>query len=91
VRVSVVLAAVSVTYDAALASGWAMEKKETMSVVSAPSAVAATMLSPSLRASRRARVPSAMVTIDDEGKHGSSDEPDASAERVARATAWVEG
>jgi len=53
----------------------AIERRETVSVVRAPSAVAATMASPSLSASSRTVVPSARVTEEDDGKHGSSPAP----------------
>ena len=42
-----------------------------MSVVSVPSAAAATMTSPSLREAIEAALPSALVTVAVEGKHGS--------------------
>ena len=68
-------AVVRAMYAAAFASGLAIERSETVSVVRAPSAVAETITSPSLSASMREGVPSALVTIDDEGKHGSSEAP----------------
>ena len=72
VRVTVLFAAdARATYAAAFASGLAIDRSETTSVVSAPSCVAASISSPSLRASMREGEPSALVTIDDEGKHGS--------------------
>ena len=52
--------------------GWAMERMDTVSVVRDPSAVAATIWSPSLSASRRERVPLARVHIAQLGKHTSS-------------------
>ena len=56
----------------AFASGLAIERSETVSVVSAPSLVAATMASPSRRDAMSTRVPSAIVTKACDGKHGSS-------------------
>mmetsp|Transcript_17417 Transcript_17417/g.44621 ORF Transcript_17417/g.44621 Transcript_17417/m.44621 type:complete len:212 (-) Transcript_17417:457-1092(-) len=73
VRVSVLVAlVVSTTKALAGTSRMASERSEMLSVVSAPSAVAATILSPSWRASTRESRPSAIVTIADEGKQGSS-------------------
>jgi hypothetical protein len=60
-----------VKYMAPVASGLAIERSETVSVVTVPSAVAAKILSPSLSASMRDDVPSALVTMEDEGKQGS--------------------
>mmetsp|Transcript_24450 Transcript_24450/g.48975 ORF Transcript_24450/g.48975 Transcript_24450/m.48975 type:complete len:209 (+) Transcript_24450:574-1200(+) len=58
----------------ASASGLASETKDTVSVVITPFAVVATMLSPSLSASMREAVPSAKVTMAEDGKHGLSSE-----------------
>ena len=72
VRVSNLSASVVSVTKVASASGLAIERSETVSVVRAPSAVAATILSPSLSASTRAVVPLAQVTSAEEEKHGSS-------------------
>ena len=86
VRVRDVLAAdVRERKKAACASGCAMERSETVSVVRVPSAAAATISSPSRSASTRLDEPSARMTVADDGKHGS----DAAADTVT-ATFWPE-
>ena len=65
-------AAVVMLTKVASASGLAIDRSETVSVVTLLSSAVATISSPSLSASRRTRSPLARVAREEEGKHGSA-------------------